>query len=137
MSSCTTPPRRPRLYVAGPMTGLPGLNFPAFIAATLQLRGLGFDVVNPVELNPGPGPADQHSAEYAAHWRQCMRVDIQALVQCDGVALLPGWERSRGAKLERLIADALGLRVLPLSTWLLEATTPRSHHLISTTTPTA
>lgn len=43
-----------RIYDSGPMTGLPGLNFPAFDAAAKQLRAAGYDVVNPAELNPDP-----------------------------------------------------------------------------------
>jgi len=115
-------PHRPlRVYIAGPMTGLAALNRPAFIAAALQLRGLGLDAVNPVELNLHT-PADSQPLSLEMHWRACMRVDIAAMLRCDAVALLPGWEHSRGAKLERLIADGLGLRVHPISTWLHDGT---------------
>ena len=41
-----------------------------------------------------------------------MRADIAELVKCDGVALLPGWERSRGASLEAHIAHSLGMRLV-------------------------
>ncbi|WP_319942079.1 DUF4406 domain-containing protein [Pseudomonas quasicaspiana] len=40
-----------RIYISGPMTGLPDFNFPAFAAEANRLRGLGFDVVNPAEIN--------------------------------------------------------------------------------------
>ena len=40
------------IYIAGPMTGRPDLNFPAFHAAATTLRDAGFDVVNPAEINP-------------------------------------------------------------------------------------
>ena len=40
-----------------------------------------------------------------------MRHDLALLLGCDAIAMLPGWERSRGAWLERLIAEALGLPV--------------------------
>ena len=36
-----------RIYVAGPMSGLPAFNFPAFHEAAADLRACGFDVVNP------------------------------------------------------------------------------------------
>ncbi len=100
-----------KLYVSGPMTGKPALNFPAFHAASDALRALGFDVVNPATLNPDPNTS----------WRDCMRVDIKALCDCDGVATLPGWEDSKGATLEVHIAERLQLRVLPLADWLREA----------------
>lgn len=93
-----------RIYVAGPMTGLPDLNFPSFHAAAARLRALGHDVVNPAEINTDPNAA----------WRDCMRVDIKALVDCDAIALLPGHEKSRGATLERTIAAGLGLQVFAL-----------------------
>lgn len=90
-----------RLYLAGPMTGIPLLNFPAFHAAAARLRGLGFQVVNPAEINADPTEG----------WASCMRKDIAQLVTCDGVALLPGWRRSRGARLERRLALVLGMSV--------------------------
>lgn len=97
--------RKPaRWYLAGPMTGYPDLNFPAFHAAAASLRALGLHVVNPAELNPDPG----------ADWKDCMRTDIAELVHCDGIVLLPGWEGSKGAKLERHIAEAFGLIILKL-----------------------
>lgn len=90
-----------RIYVSGPMTGKPALNFPAFNAAAAELRALGIDVVNPAELNPDPGKS----------WRECMAVDIKALVDCDAILLLDGWQLSRGAALEHHIAVCLGMRV--------------------------
>lgn len=41
-----------RIYISGPMTGLPEKNFPAFNAEANRLRALGFDVVNPVDVTP-------------------------------------------------------------------------------------
>ncbi|WP_213761962.1 DUF4406 domain-containing protein [Caballeronia sp. dw_19] len=90
-----------KLYLAGPMTGYPEFNFPAFAAESARLRTLGFEVVNPAELNSGSD----------GDWLACMRVDIKALVDCDGVALLPGWEKSRGAPIEQGLARDLGLCV--------------------------
>lgn len=100
-----------RLYIAGPMSGLPELNFPAFHEAAARLRARGFEVVNPAEINADPSTG----------WEACMRADIAQLVTCDGIALLPGWEHSRGAKLEKHIAEAIGMRCDPEWRWLLSA----------------
>jgi hypothetical protein len=96
------------LYVSGPMSGIKDLNFPAFIAAAEALRRAGYAVVNPVDLNQDP----------KAEWKACMRADIKVLVDCDAVATLPGWEQSRGASLEVVIATGLGMQVERAVDWL-------------------
>lgn len=90
-----------RIYLAGPMTGCPDLNFPLFHAEAARLRALGFDVVNPAEINADP----------AAKWTDCMRADIAQMVTCDAVATLPGWQRSRGASIEVGLAHGLEMPV--------------------------
>lgn len=94
-------PQKP-IYLSGPMTGMPDLNFPAFHAMAARLRAVGHAVVNPAEL-------DHPTTE----WNECLRRDIVALMECYTVATLPGWEHSKGARLEVLIADRLGMAVLP------------------------
>lgn len=91
-----------RVYVAGPMTGIADLNFPAFNAATAALRDRGAHVENPAEINPDPD----------ADWYDAMRRDIPRLLTCDTIMLLPGWEKSRGATLEYTIATAMGMTVV-------------------------
>jgi nucleoside 2-deoxyribosyltransferase len=86
-----------RVYLAGPMTGLPEFNYPAFNAEAARLRALGYQVENPAE-NPLPAEAP---------WHQCMRAAIRQMVVCDVVATLPGWDKSRGAQLEVYLADRL------------------------------
>lgn len=90
-----------KLYIAGPMSGYPELNFPAFHAEAARLRALGYEIVNPAEIDVGPNP----------DWLTAMRADIKQLVDCDGIALLPGADQSPGARLEQTIARGLGLRV--------------------------
>ena len=96
-----------RIYVSGPMSGLPALNFPAFHAAAAALRGLGFEVDNPAE-HEVPGLT----------WAQYLRRDIVLLMDCTAVALLPGYMNSRGAMLELTIAQALGMEIHPLQHWI-------------------
>jgi hypothetical protein len=99
-----------KLYLAGPMTGYKELNFPAFNAEAARLRALGYQVVNPAEIN-GDDPNAVWATEEAktAHWRACMRADITALLTCDSVAMLDGWTASKGARLEHHIALEMGM----------------------------
>jgi len=91
-----------RVYLSGPMTGLPNHNFPAFHDAATELRSMGLEVVNPAEINAIPG---------ALPWEQCLRNDIKALCDCDAIILLPGWESSSGAHLELHIAHRVGMKI--------------------------
>lgn len=94
-----------RLYLSGPMTGIPLHNFPAFNRAADRLRARGFTVVNPVDINEDP----------ALSWQECLRSDIHELARCEVLVLLPGWEGSSGANLEVHVAHRLGLRIVALS----------------------
>lgn len=99
-----------RIYISGPMTGLPDLNFPAFNNAAEQLRSLGHEVFNPAEKQEENNPD--------MTWLDYMRLDIKILMDCDAVAYLPGSEKSRGAKIEMELARALGLPVQAYARWL-------------------
>lgn len=89
-----------KTYISGPMTGLPDLNFPAFFAAAEKLRAQGRNIVNPAE-DDTPG----------LEWHQYLREDIRALVDCSAIHMLPGWELSKGARLELHIAEQLGMAI--------------------------
>jgi hypothetical protein len=99
-------------YIAGPMTGLPEFNYPAFHAAAAELRAAGETVISPAELN-GPDTPDSYTAERTYEWY--LRQALTALLRCHQIAMLPGWERSRGARLEHLIACELGMPVTYLT----------------------
>jgi hypothetical protein len=92
-----------RIYLSGPMAGLPEHNFPAFHATAAELRAAGYDVVNPAEL-------DNHGKT----WEGCLRTDLRELCTCEAIALMPGWERSKGANLELHVAHRLGMEVMHL-----------------------
>lgn len=92
------------LYVSGPMSGLPQFNFPAFAHCAEQLRARGLAVVSPHEKG-GQG------VEGEAAWNQYLRADIVAMMACDAIVLLPGWSKSKGARLELSIALALNFTV--------------------------
>jgi hypothetical protein len=91
------------------MTGLPEFNYPAFHAAADQLRARGYKILNPAENKP---------AQDSPTWADWMRLALAQVLAADGLAMLPGWENSRGAQVESFVARALGLEVRPLSDWL-------------------
>lgn len=91
-----------RIYLAGPMTGIHEYNFPAFHAEAARLRAEGHDVVNPAEV----------VTDTSVSWEDCMRVDIPHLLTCEAICFLPGFENSKGARLERRIALDLGMTVM-------------------------
>jgi hypothetical protein len=90
-----------KVYIAGPMSGYPEWNFPAFNSMAKALRHVGFQVVNPAELNEG----------LQDNWKACMIEDIRQLMTCDSIFMLKGWEKSKGASLEHHIAKELGLEI--------------------------
>lgn len=95
---------RLRIYIAGPMRGYRELNFPAFMRADVAFTDLGWDVRNPVRIGQaafGPNPDAVSPQEF-------LRADLRELLQCDAMAVLPGWERSVGARAEVAVAVALG-----------------------------
>lgn len=97
--------RANRIYVAGPMTGIEDFNFPAFNAAAGILRAHGYIVENPAE----------HGIVDGADWADYLAYDLTRLGLCDTIYLLPGWENSKGAQLEFLIAERLGMKVIHAS----------------------
>ena len=89
------------VYISGPMTGMPDLNRCAFTFAEGRILAHGMKPVNPHTL-----------CDPSWDWNKCMRADISALVACDAILMLPGWERSSGAQLELHIAHRVGIEVL-------------------------
>lgn len=98
------------------MSGQPDWNFPLFFAVADKLRALGYEPNNPAE-NDGPDVATAIAHANAVHragrhgWAAYMKRDVVRLVSCDGVVLLPGWENSRGARLEARLARDLEMPV--------------------------
>jgi len=89
-------------YIAGKITGLPkGDVKDKFNMMASQLTGLGYHVVKPVAVY-----------DDSQTWDDAVRSDIKKMLECDEVHLLPDWQESRGAQLERDIALRLGMQVV-------------------------
>jgi hypothetical protein len=96
-----------KTYVAGPISGYPCGNAQAFSDAVIHLTKLGHDPVNPLEISPG----NTSTTSGDERWKAFMKLDIRALIDCDAIYMLHGWQQSKGATLEHHIATELGLEI--------------------------
>lgn len=116
-----------KIYLAGPMTGQPYFNFPAFFEAAKVLRDMGHEVFSPAEHDQERGgdfwkncPTGSHEELVATNtpqinYKDCMRIDVNWIIDhAEAIALLPGWEKSKGARAEKALAECLGLEVIVL-----------------------
>lgn len=112
-----------KVYIAGPMTGIPQFNYPAFKALANVLRKQSFEVVSPAEMDD---PAVQEAslastdgsldtiASHGYSWGEFLSRDVKMIAD-DGikaVVVLPGWANSRGARLETFVAYLCGLPIV-------------------------
>jgi uncharacterized protein DUF4406 len=89
-------------YVAGKITGLPKMDVQQkFDLISRQLKGMGYNVVNPFA-----------ACDDTKTWDEAVRSEIKKMLECDEVHMLPDWQQSRGAQLERDIALRLGMEVV-------------------------
>lgn len=91
-----------KLYLAGPMSGLPDFNYPEFRRWKRSLEKVGYRVTSPADLG-------MESSGYT--WNDCMRSAITKMLECDAISLLDGWENSKGAKIELEIAKKLSMPI--------------------------
>lgn len=92
------------VYIAGPITGIPRLNAPAFEAAKIAWENAGWAVINPLDLDQ---TEEERRSEKPHSWY--MKRDLPHLLRCDAVALLPHWQESRGACIEQQVAQWCGI----------------------------
>lgn len=111
-----------RIYLAGPMTGHPQFNFPAFDAAARALRQRGHEVFSPAEedrrngFNPEGLTGHEDLAEIGFSLRHALQTDLSWICEsAEAVVYLPGIRHSRGAQAEIATANALHLPVYPIA----------------------
>jgi hypothetical protein len=102
------------------MRGIPQFNFPAFDAARDFFHGkLGHEVISPADMDRAHGIDGLTPIAITPRLSDVvMKRDIEALFTCDAIALLPGWEKSKGVAVELALAKYRGLKVLDATTGL-------------------
>lgn len=92
-----------KVYIAGPVTGCDGYE-ENFRRATRKLERIGLEIVNPVALGTVNG----------APYKYYIDRGLRLLMDCDAIVMLPDWEFSLGARLERSYAETVGMTVLEI-----------------------
>jgi hypothetical protein len=104
-----------RVYIAGPMSGIPEFNFPLFNKVAQELRDKGHSCFNPAarDLERLPtvdfasGDVEKVKAQ-GFSLREALADDTNYIcLEADAIVMLPGWEFSLGARAEHALATAL------------------------------
>lgn len=112
-----------RLYISGPVTGIFCRNIQAFWVAKHCLSKAGYYATIPHAL---VNSDDTHETGMLLCINELtertQKPGASGIVPYyDGLALLPGWEQSEGACLEKAVAEACGIPVKTVDEWLEEA----------------
>lgn len=103
------------LYIAGPMSGYDHFNFPAFFKAERALKKLGHLPINPARHDKEAYGFDEDSGTVTQEYlRNAMAWDLAQVCRSDGVVVLSGWHKSRGARAEVAAARAIDIPVFIL-----------------------
>lgn len=97
------------IYLSGPMKGLPENNYPAFYEAEMRAINQGWDTFNPAAADDAEQDIKPDDEDAALRYAQR---DIDALLDCTHIAMLHGWQDSKGATAEKAVAEWVGLPVL-------------------------
>lgn len=106
-------------YISGPMRGRRRFNFDQFDSVRDFLIDLGRAPWSPADndrrrfpdIENRPGFQEGIVMDEQEEFLDLLRDDIRALADCDAIVLLPDWEHSKGARIERRVAEDLRLDV--------------------------
>ena len=95
-----------KIYIAGKVTGEPIAECTMkFGQAQKEIESWGFEGINPLAV----------VGDFQSSWESAMKKCIKALVDCDGMVILPCWQDSPGAKIERQLAEDLNITIVNFS----------------------
>lgn len=132
-----------RIYIAGPMSGIPHFNFPEFFKAEAMLHNTrpgDVEVLNPAaednrfhdaDISQGNlfGDVQQAEAEHSFDRRRALAGDVHYIAGfATEIYMLAGWSKSRGAIAERAVAQAVGITVTYEQNWETDTQNEEDHY---------
>ena len=112
-----------KIYIAGPISGTNDYS-ERFYEAAAGILNKGHEPVNPTDLAmviPLEGPN-------AITYSQTMTICKALLGACDAVYMMPGWQRSNGARIEHAEAINRGLKFYASIDAIPETAAARAEH---------
>ena len=106
-----------RLYAIGSVTGIARENRPAFEEERKKLQAVGYEVKIPHDFIM-PGTPHGRAMLQSIHALTQARYGLRLRPVYDGVAMLPGWENSPSALVEKQVAEACGIPCKTVEEWL-------------------
>lgn len=98
-----------RCYLAGPITHM------EWSDAKSQFNSMQRYAIEELQFSEVVNPVDHQSPDQELEgdelWQHYMRISIRKLSTCDAILLAPNYLISRGARIEKYIADELGLKI--------------------------
>lgn len=113
-----------KIYLAGPMRGIPEFNFPRFHQVAAELRAQGHEVFNPAErdneahgadisVGNDTGCEEQAAREHGFNVREALEADCVWICRhAEAIVLLSGWADSNGARAERRLGIAIAAQII-------------------------
>ncbi|WHM52908.1 hypothetical protein [Sulfitobacter phage vB_SupP_AX] len=106
-----------KIYIAGPMSGIPDHNKPAFIKGEEDMislfQGEKFSIFNPINHEASLMVQTGQVRDTQEAYRMCMAIDCEYLCkEATDIYMLKGWENSKGAMAEWTLAKCLGLNII-------------------------
>lgn len=84
-------------YISGPMTGKPKFNYPYFRTIATSLRGIGYNILSPAEIDSGAQLEKNQKEKPYSYW---LKKAMLMMCNADAIIMLEGWTQSKGARRE-------------------------------------
>jgi hypothetical protein len=105
------------IYISGPIAGIKDNNRDAFYGMEMRIKNhmdhikdvAPYEIINPIRI-AYEVDFEKRFDRFPPKWEDYMRACIRELCRATAIIFLPGSEKSKGAKIEKMITEKLGIR---------------------------